>query len=282
MEHCTDIVVGTDQKAAVVWRKVKQSYDAARKSRPMELTKAWNVRMIESRWRRLGRDVMAFLAHYEEAKRMDKSGMQVDDLKQLAHTLYCNSNKSNFRYETSWKMLSKYKKWEERVQWGMSKEDRIRLNQISEPDSSGSEKRVRAEDEDVTVVAGGSYMSGRTPRPDGVKKTKANLRKGKEKEVADEVAMAVSESLMINSRVRDNNMDYKKNKLEFDRLKEDRREKQLELEQRNFVHRQENIRMDLMKSKFDTLTALCNKAELTPHEEKFKDHLMMELYGSTP
>lgn len=73
--------------------------------------------------------------------------------------------------------------------------------------------------------------------------------------MVDEVAMVVSESLVIKSRVRDNVMDYKK-KLEFDRVKEKWREKQLELEKRNFVHQQEKLRLELMKSKFDTLTAL--------------------------
>ncbi|KNA03701.1 hypothetical protein SOVF_206410, partial [Spinacia oleracea] len=89
--------VGAQIKATVVWRKVKLSYEAAQRSRPMGLAKVRNVRKIESRCRRLGKDVMAYVAHYEEAKRMNKSGMQVEYLKQLAHTLYCNNNKSNFR-----------------------------------------------------------------------------------------------------------------------------------------------------------------------------------------
>lgn len=261
MEHCTDQVLSTNQSGLALWRKVTASYEAAQASRPNELRER-TLHMLKSRWRRLSADTMKWVGIYEEAKRMMGSGEQEQDVVARAKIIFTQAEGKNFLFLHAWNMLKLYNKWMEKVSRYLTttkKKDDPRTT--SEPASGGSNssgKRVRLDDDDEGV---GTYMSGGTPRPDGVKKAKAK-RFAKGGSSTDEVAMSLGHSLEAHSQ----------SKLEIERSKERRRLKQLEVEEKQ-------VRVEEMKVKMQLLDRLEAKDSLTPQEEKARAKLLSELYG---
>ncbi|KAL2936765.1 Glutathione S-transferase T3 [Bienertia sinuspersici] len=143
MQHCTDAIIGTNQKASTLWRKVAESWEAAQKNRPFELP-VRGPKMLENRWRRMASDINLWVGCYEEAKKATGSGYNEDDTVQTAHTLFQNSTTPprNFLCEHGWRMLCAYPKWRVKMRWAMSKKEReIANSEGNAEESSGSGKK---------------------------------------------------------------------------------------------------------------------------------------------
>ncbi|KAL2924900.1 Glutathione S-transferase T3 [Bienertia sinuspersici] len=74
MEHCTDAIIGTNQKGTTLWRKVSESYDVAQVNRPNELPPR-NAKMLENRRRRLAGEINLWVGCYEEWRVKIRWGM---------------------------------------------------------------------------------------------------------------------------------------------------------------------------------------------------------------
>ncbi|XP_021840794.1 glutathione S-transferase T3-like [Spinacia oleracea] len=285
MLHCTDILVGTDQKACELWKKVSSTYDAIQVQRPYELPPR-SLKMLESRWRRMATDIILWSGCVEEARRLMGSGSNVVDENSTAHKLFRDSVKPkprNFLCEHGWRMVTAYPKWRKKLRWGMSKKDRDIHDTESDPeDIGGSGKRTRVDANGDTIIeSGGSYVSGGIQRPDGVKKTKAK-RKGKGL-ASEEETSSFSEQLKANNEMRINDHQLRQRKFDFDVSREanrrDTRQKEMEIEERHVAVEEEKLQMERVKMKHLTLQTLMMKGTLTPNEEQYKDKLFQELVG---
>ncbi|KAL2893931.1 Glutathione S-transferase T3 [Bienertia sinuspersici] len=191
MEHCTDAIVGTDQKASTLWRKNGESYNAAQATSPNELP-VRNVRMLESRWKRIVPDITLCTSCYDEACKVTCSGYNDEDAITNAARIFRQSTNPprNFLLLHVWKMLYAYPEWRVKIRWGMLKKEREVVDLSGEEEEGGgSDKRNRVDDDADTVIGSSNYTSGGMQRPDGVKKAKSK-QKGKGKKVAmpDELA----------------------------------------------------------------------------------------------
>ncbi|XP_021766672.1 glutathione S-transferase T3-like [Chenopodium quinoa] len=277
LEHCTDKLIGSNQKASFLWQKVSASYDLAQSEKPHILPPR-TTKMLENRWRRIAPDIGLWGSCYEEAGKLG-SGYNEDDRIQNAHKIFRNSVRPkprNFLCEHGWRMVTKEPKWRPKLRWALSKEERKAMQlqggvDDNQQDSSGSGKRPRVDGDDMTDSSGGGYFSGgRLPRPDGVKTTKAK-RKGKGVAMKGAV-LSFTEEMHANTEVRLHEANARQQRLEMERAKEQRRQKQMELTE-------QQMQFDQMKMKFDMLQTLMSKATLTAGEEAFRDKLMQELYG---
>ncbi|XP_021744210.1 glutathione S-transferase T3-like [Chenopodium quinoa] len=179
LQFSEDAIVGTNQKAAALWRKIYVAYDQARSEKPHILPPR-PLRSLESRWRRMATDLIQWSSCYDEAGRATGSGYNEADRIHNASKLFYISSKPtphNFNCHHGWEMVKNDPKWRTKLRWALSREERLACGDAVEDDSSGSEKRCRTEDEDVVPVTG--FISGGLPRPEGVKKAKSGLNKGK-------------------------------------------------------------------------------------------------------
>lgn len=260
MEHCTDAIIGTNQKASVLWRKVAESWDAAQVNRPHELP-VRTSKMLENRWRRMASDINLWVGCYEEAKKATGSGYNEDNTVQTAHTLFRASTTPtrNFLCEHGWRMLCQYPKWRRKMRWAMSKKERETANAEEDTEGSASSgKRNRVDEDGDTGMGTGSFTSGGINRPDGVKKAKAK-RKGKQ--VAPDVAISIDKHNELYSQM----METRRKKLEF--------------EEKKWEARQAENHTASMAAKFDMLKVLVAKQSPTEEEEMFKKKLIQQLYG---
>ncbi|XP_021854114.2 glutathione S-transferase T3-like [Spinacia oleracea] len=292
MTYCTDVVLGTDQKAIDIWKQVSAYYDKVQEERPYEVAKR-GLRMLESHWRRIAADVQLWAASFEKDEDLfAKSGNSNGDVYSIAQKLFRDSVKSgpkNFTCEHAWKMVCDQPKWRRRMRWGISKEEReLRDNVEGTPqDSEGSGKRTRLDDDGNNVLGSGeSFVSGGLNRPDGVKKTKAR-RKGKGASSSEAVS-SFGDSLQANTAMRLQENQTRQRRLEFDMLREARMKQQVEIEARHVQVSETNVEierkrleMEPMKMKNEFLQILMSKGNLTAFEEQTKERLITELYGGT-
>ncbi|XP_057248919.1 uncharacterized protein LOC104883580 [Beta vulgaris subsp. vulgaris] len=167
MEHCTDATIGTNQTGAELWRKVFASYELARQSRPHELPER-TPNSIRSRWSRMAKDVLKWVGYLEEVARVKKSGQVDDDVRREAHIMWRRHENCNFIYEKAFESLFLYPKWKTRIRRYLPKslrDEETNITQESDPDSSGSGKRVRLDEDDEVAVdddstGGRAFMSG--------------------------------------------------------------------------------------------------------------------------
>ncbi|KAL2920399.1 Glutathione S-transferase T3 [Bienertia sinuspersici] len=176
--------VGTNQKASTLWRKIGESYNAAQASSPNELP-VRNVRMSESRWKRIVPDITLWASCYDEACKVTGSGYNDEDAITNATRIFRQSTNPprNFLLLHVWKMLCAYPKWRVKIRWGMSKKEREVVDLGGdEEEGGGSDKRNRVDDDGDTVIGSSNYTSGGMQRLDGVKKSKSK-QKGKGKKL---------------------------------------------------------------------------------------------------
>ncbi|XP_021771525.1 glutathione S-transferase T3-like [Chenopodium quinoa] len=179
LQFSEDAIVGTNQKAAALWRKISAAYDQAQAEKPHILPPR-PLRSLESRWRRMATDLIQWSSCYDEAGRATGSGYNEADRINNASKLFYISSKPtphNFNCHHGWEMVKNDPKWRTKLRWALSREERLACGDAVEDDSSGSEKRCRTEDEDDVPVTG--FCFGGLPRPDGVKKAKSRRNKGK-------------------------------------------------------------------------------------------------------
>ncbi|XP_048493719.1 glutathione S-transferase T2-like [Beta vulgaris subsp. vulgaris] len=224
MEHCTDATTGTNQTGAEPWRKVFASYELARQSRPHELPER-TPNSIRSRWSRMAKDVLKWVGYLEEVARVKKSGQVDDDIRREAHIMWRRHENCNFIYEKAFESLFLYPKWKTRIRRYLPKslrDEETNITQESDPDSSGSGKRVRLDEDDEVAVdddstGGRAFMSGGIVRPGGVKQAKAKKFKGKAtSSCSEEVAMSLGENLKLHAEMRGVDINLQKEKLEFE------------------------------------------------------------------
>ncbi|KAL2935597.1 Glutathione S-transferase T3 [Bienertia sinuspersici] len=127
MEHYTDAIVGINQKASTLWRKIEELYNAAEASIPNELP-VRNVRMLEAHSKRNVPEINLWASCYDEA---------------------CK------------KILYDYPKWRVKIRWGMSKKERkvVDLGGVEEK-GGGSDKQNRVDDDGDTIIGSSNYTSG--------------------------------------------------------------------------------------------------------------------------
>ncbi|KAL9662624.1 hypothetical protein QQ045_027457 [Rhodiola kirilowii] len=164
--------------------------------------------MMKSRWKRMCEDMMKWVGCHEEAIRAKRSGMNDED----------------------------FPKWQPKVQRFLTKKGNRVEQETSDQNSGDSSKRVRLDedfDDEVTEdIASGGFVSSGNKRPDGVKKSKAKRRcKGGSSTSVD--LMSLGERIAIHAEMRGEDINLKKEKLEFERSKEMRKARMVELEENN-------------------------------------------------
>ncbi|XP_074306359.1 uncharacterized protein LOC141641603 [Silene latifolia] len=110
MSVSEDSIVGANQKRDALWVKVSSLYEEARLTNPLKLRQKTD-NSIGGRMRRICKAVMAWGDCFAEANRIKRSGMLEDDVIQMAHKLH----KEKFNYEHAWRLLRRYKKWEDHI-----------------------------------------------------------------------------------------------------------------------------------------------------------------------
>lgn len=230
----------------------------------------------------MAKDVLKWVGYLEEVARVKKSGQVDDDVRREAHIMWRRHENCNFIYEKAFESLFLYPKWKTRIRRYLPKslrDEETNITQESDPDSSGSGKRVRLDEDDEVAVdddstGGRAFMSGGIVRPGGVKQAKAKKFKGKAtSSCSEEVAMSLGENLKLHAEMRGVDINLQKEKLEFEKARERRRAEQLELEK-------QHIKAQNLKIKWDMLQTLLARSNLSQQEEAFKNKLMQEIYGN--
>ncbi|KAK9691810.1 hypothetical protein RND81_09G221700 [Saponaria officinalis] len=205
MRHSTDNIFGTNQKKNALWVKVKVLFDLAREANPNLMPKKRNPGMLGGRFRRISAGVMKWVGCYEEVQRRKSSGMNEEYVIQEAHKLH-NETDGKFQFEHAWLLLKKHKKWQEVVgryvdeNIGASANKKsgktmsVNVNEYSDPetpifgsdpDSAGSGKRLRVNEDGLFTPTSGDDEEGMgSQRPRGIKAPKKNKGKKKIGEIA--------------------------------------------------------------------------------------------------
>ncbi|KAK9756312.1 hypothetical protein RND81_01G088300 [Saponaria officinalis] len=171
--------------------KAKKWYDQAREANPRGIRDR-NSGMLGSRFRRISAPIMMWVACYEEAARMRTSGMSENDI--IKEAMLIHSPYGTFKFMHAWILLRTHNKWKELLSlYGgvpmKGVEQRTSHCQVenddtategTNPNSNGSGKRLRAEDD-----VGEGASSG---RPIGIKAAKRNKGKGKVNSMVGELA----------------------------------------------------------------------------------------------
>ena len=260
-----DALVGTNQKASHLWRKVCDAYNAAQAEKPHILPPR-PLKSLETHWRRMAADLLQWTSCYEEAGKLPESGSgynEADRIKNASKLFYISTNpQHNFAFPHAVEMVNQDPKWRTKLRWGRSKEEIKACGADDEQNSIGSGKRSMAEGESDVRTDG--FSSGGLRRPDGVKKTKSQ-RKGKA--VASESAfLSIGEQMRACTEVREREANLRQQRLELDREKEKRKQKQVELAEK--------------KMNFDMLQLYLSKTTpLTAAEEAHKEELIELVYG---
>ncbi|XP_021756647.1 glutathione S-transferase T3-like [Chenopodium quinoa] len=270
LQFSEDAIVGTNQKASVLWRKISAAYDEAQAEKPHILPPR-PLRSLESRWRRMAADLIQWSSCYDEAGRVTGSGYNEEDRINNASKLFYASSKPtqhNFNCHHGWKMVKNDPKWRTKLRWALSREERLAVGDAVEDDSSGSDKRCRTVEEGDTPSTG--FCSGGLPRPDGVKKAKAKRNKGKE--VASD-SSTIGEQMKQNNACRETEAQIRLKKLDFDMERERRKQKQVEIQQKQVDIQERRLNYEMLQD------LLSKGTDLTPDEEAYKEELRAMLYG---
>ncbi|KAD5960496.1 hypothetical protein E3N88_11968 [Mikania micrantha] len=223
-------------------------YDAAQAENPEKLS-VRNEAQMKGRFKRLSKNGQKWVAAYREAYRQRKSGMNQKDIESEAHKLYEQDKRSKFTdYVVFNEVMCKHQKWALQLDQDTS---RPRPEQGNE-ESGGSSKRSRTTEEGEycanpnpkTPTSGGSTSQ----RPIGRDAAK-NKAKGKD---VSKVSTNFAEELRAMRLTRDGEIELMKQRLEFERERE------------QSMH----------------LNTLLQKQFLTPEEENIKRHLILKFYGS--
>ena len=270
LQFSEDAIVGTNQKASVLWRKISAAYDQAQAEKPHILPPR-PLRSLESRWRRMAADLIQWSSCYDEAGRATGSGYNEADRITNASKLFYASSKPtqhNFNCHHGWEMVKNDPKWRTKLRWALSREERLAAGDAVKDDSSGSDKRCRTEEEGAMPSTG--FSSGGLPRPDGVKKAKSKRNKGKQ--VASE-ASSIAEQMKLNNANRETEAQIVLKKLDFEMERERRKQKQVEIQQKQ-------VEIEERKLNYEMLRDLNSKGtNITPDEERYKEELRAMLYG---
>ncbi|KAD4982163.1 hypothetical protein E3N88_18834 [Mikania micrantha] len=210
-------IVGKNRKISNLWAQVKKMYDTAQAENPEKLS-VRNEAQMKGRFKRLSENGQKWVAAYREAYRQRKSGMNQKDIESEAHKLYEQDKRSKLTdYVVFNEVMCKHQKWALQLDQDTS---RPRPEEGNE-ESGGSSKRSRTTEE-------GEYCANPNPETP----TSGELR-----------AMRLT---------RDGEIELMKQRLEFERERE------------QSMH----------------LNTLLQKQFLTPEEENIKRHLMLKFYGS--
>ncbi|XP_021770475.1 glutathione S-transferase T3-like [Chenopodium quinoa] len=255
LQFSEDAIVGTNQKASVLWRKISAAYDEAQAEKP-HILPLRPLRSLESRWRRMAADLIQWSSCYDEAGRVTGSGYNEADRINNASKLFYASSKPtqhNFNCHHGWEMVKNDPKWRTKLRWALSREERLAVGDAVEDDSSGSDKRC-------------------LPRPDGVKKAKAKRNKGKE--VASD-SSTIGEQMKQNNACRETEAQIRLKKLDFDMERERRKQKQVEIQQKQVDIQERRLNYEMLQD------LLSKGTDLTPDEEAYKEELELRamLYG---
>ncbi|XP_021738027.1 glutathione S-transferase T3-like [Chenopodium quinoa] len=142
LQFSEDAIVGTNQKAAALWRKISAAYDQAHSEKPHILTPR-PLRSLESRWRRMATYLIQWSSCYDEAGRATGSGYNEADRIHNASKLFYISSKPtphNFNCHHGWEMVKNDPKWRTKLRWALSREERLACGDAVEDDSSGEVK----------------------------------------------------------------------------------------------------------------------------------------------
>ncbi|XP_021736437.1 glutathione S-transferase T3-like [Chenopodium quinoa] len=270
LQFSEDAIVGTNQKASALWRKISVAYDQAQAEKPHILPPR-PLRSLESRWRRMATDLIQWSSCYDEAGRATRSGYNEADRINNASKLFYASSKPrqhNFNHHHGWEIVKNDPKWRTKLRWALSREDRLVVGDAVEDDSSGSDKRCRTEEEGA--IPSTDLSSGGLPRLDGVKKAKAKCNKGKE--VASD-ASTLGEQMKQNNACRETEAQIRLKKLDFDMEMERRKQKQVEIQQKQVDIQERRLNYEMLQD------LISKGTDLTPDEEAYKDELRALLYG---
>ncbi|XP_021758121.1 uncharacterized protein LOC110723098 [Chenopodium quinoa] len=208
MNTTNDQITGTNQRSNVFWQRVLASYEDARKANPEEIA-IRTVGTLKGRWLRIAPAIVKWCGSidkfYKEWLQLKKWDIYRSILKQKVHV--------SGRGRPSKKPAT-----------------------VNTPESGSSEKRSRDENGGQTPntpTSGDFFTDEFVPRPDGLKKAKLRL-KGKEVTTqALDTFESFGDKLKLYGEMRDKTVDRDLERLKLEKKKEARKQKQIELEERN-------------------------------------------------
>ncbi|XP_021772580.1 glutathione S-transferase T3-like [Chenopodium quinoa] len=269
MNTTNDQIIGTNQKSNVFWQRVLASYEDARKSNPKEIP-IRTVGSLKGRWLRIAPAVVKWCGSIDKARMC--SGQNADDVIAEAHKIHKNSY-GKFQFYKEWLQLKKWDRYcsilEQKVHVLGRGRPSKKPTMVNTPESDSSGKRSRDEDGGLTPntpTSGDVFTDEFVPRPDDSKKAKSRL-KGKEVTTqALDTFESFGDKLKLYGEMRDKAVDRDLERLELEKKKEARKQKQIELKERN-------IQMQQYKMNWDLLQQLLAKEVRAPWE----DQMIIEL-----
>nr|XP_043632222.1 glutathione S-transferase T3-like [Erigeron canadensis]XP_043632223.1 glutathione S-transferase T3-like [Erigeron canadensis]XP_043632224.1 glutathione S-transferase T3-like [Erigeron canadensis] len=252
-----DCIGGKNHKIRSLWTEVKKLYDAAREENPKKLGDR-NIDQMKGRFKRLNENVGQWVAAYQEAHRLVRSGMTQRDIENNAHKIFEQSGKKFHDSVVFNEVMCKYPKWALETTRDTT---RSRPEEVDIEESGESTKRTRTTEEGDYCVnsnpdaptSGGSS----TQRPTGGEAPKKK-KKGKCK-----VPNQIVEELRAMRVTRESEVDFMRKRLEFEEKKEQKKEER-ELKKMQLLH----------------LNTLLQKEHLSSEEDKIKRSLMSKFYGN--
>uniref|UniRef100_A0A803MDI4 No apical meristem-associated C-terminal domain-containing protein n=2 Tax=Chenopodium quinoa TaxID=63459 RepID=A0A803MDI4_CHEQI len=269
MNTTNDQITGTNQRSNVFWQRVLASYEDARKANPEEIT-IGTVGSLKGQWLRIAPAVVKWCGSIDKARM--HSGQNADDVIAKAHKIHKNSY-GKFQFYKEWLQLKKWDRYRSILEQKVLVSERGRPSKkpatVNTPESGSSGKTSRDEDGGSTPntpTSGDVFTDEFVPRSDGSKKAKSRL-KGKEVTTqALDTFESFGDKLKLYGEMRDKAVDRDLERLELDKKKEARKQKQIELEERN-------IQMQQYKMNWDMLQQLLAKEVRAPWE----DQMIIEL-----
>lgn len=239
-------IIGKNRKISNLWAQVKKLYDAAQAENPEKLS-VRNEAQMKGRFKRLSENGQKWVAAYREAYRQRKSGMSQKDIESEAHKIYEQDKRSKFTDTVVFNaVMCNHEKWKLQI----NEDARRSRPEEGNEESGGSSKRSRTTEEGEycadpnpdTPTSGGS-TSQRPIGRDAAKRKAKGIGK---------VSTDFVEELRAMRLTRDTEIEVMKNRLEFEKERE------------QSIH----------------LNTLLAKQFLSPEEENIKRYLMSKIYGS--
>lgn len=103
-----DPIVSNEQKAGAFWKRIAAYFAASPKIQGGEKRESIQCKQ---RWQKINDFVSKFCGSYEVATRQKTSGMNENDVLQLAHQIFHNDHKIKFNFQHAWEELRYDQKW---------------------------------------------------------------------------------------------------------------------------------------------------------------------------
>ncbi|XP_021768526.1 glutathione S-transferase T3-like [Chenopodium quinoa] len=221
MNTSTDIIIGTNQKKGVFWKRVLDAYDAARESNPDETSL---------------RNISSLKGSYDKARKRKGSGYNEDDVIQEAHKIHENSF-GRFTFYEEWIQLRKWDKFRSFLDQQTFKPSVGRPHSTPLTDESvgsgSSGKRTRDEGDNSSPTTPTSVGVGdeRVARAEGIKKAKSRLKGKAPSSQAFKELETFNTRLQLFGESMNVSNEAEMKRLEIQERKEARKQRKIELEQ---------------------------------------------------